>query len=66
ATWLYGIRLDCGVDLQLRTGHEERREVGQAVSISIETGVPLAAFAANSSHGALIGPVSRQTHPRLM
>ncbi|MEM6774071.1 MAG: ABC transporter ATP-binding protein [Pseudomonadota bacterium] len=48
ATWLYGIRLDCGVDLQLRTGHEERREVGQAVSISIETGVPLAAFAANS------------------
>ncbi|MEL7045094.1 MAG: ABC transporter ATP-binding protein [Pseudomonadota bacterium] len=47
ATWLYGIQLDCGVDLQLRTGHEVRREVGQAVSISIETGVPLAAFAAN-------------------
>lgn len=46
ASWLYGLRLDCGSELELRANHEVRRQVGARVAVAACTHAPLAAFSA--------------------
>jgi iron(III) transport system ATP-binding protein len=64
---LFGVDLDCGVQVRIRTNHEVNHAPGEAVSVTIAAGHPLALFpaqqAADSEAPAGAGRHRHPTHP---